>query len=243
MNLLIIGNGFDLAHGLPTKYSDFLDFLKEVESIAQFNTSLMLKKLSSEDKIKEYEKKAFVREFLIQINKSKTGDWKSSDGITQELFDNIKNNVWISYFQEINRKNKMKGINWIDFESEISQIIEIIDKEEENLYVPIPDSVLMEDYKISTFREKVRTRLSDKDKRVNEYTYKDLLDVTDSDILREIITLEETKTTIFYFDKQQQAQQIGNLVKMIGQAKFIEMVNSVPQRIVFQQQADMKEKS
>ena len=27
MNLLVIGNGFDLAHGLPTRYSDFLDFM------------------------------------------------------------------------------------------------------------------------------------------------------------------------------------------------------------------------
>ena len=24
MNILVIGNGFDLAHGLPTKYTDFL---------------------------------------------------------------------------------------------------------------------------------------------------------------------------------------------------------------------------
>lgn len=27
MNLLVIGNGFDLAHNLPTRYSDFLDFM------------------------------------------------------------------------------------------------------------------------------------------------------------------------------------------------------------------------
>ena len=26
-NLLVVGNGFDLAHGLPTKYSDFLDYV------------------------------------------------------------------------------------------------------------------------------------------------------------------------------------------------------------------------
>lgn len=24
MNILVIGNGFDLAHGLPTKYGDFM---------------------------------------------------------------------------------------------------------------------------------------------------------------------------------------------------------------------------
>lgn len=26
MNILVIGNGFGLAHGLPTKYGDFLRF-------------------------------------------------------------------------------------------------------------------------------------------------------------------------------------------------------------------------
>lgn len=33
MNILIIGNGFDLAHGLPTKYGDFLDFCKKLKMI------------------------------------------------------------------------------------------------------------------------------------------------------------------------------------------------------------------
>ena len=31
MNLLIIGNGFDLAHGLPTKYTDFICFCDNIE--------------------------------------------------------------------------------------------------------------------------------------------------------------------------------------------------------------------
>ncbi len=29
MNLVIIGNGFDLAHGLPTKYTDFHNYLEK----------------------------------------------------------------------------------------------------------------------------------------------------------------------------------------------------------------------
>ena len=30
MNILVLGNGFDLALGLPTKYTDFLEFVKIV---------------------------------------------------------------------------------------------------------------------------------------------------------------------------------------------------------------------
>ena len=33
MNIIIIGNGFDLAHGLPTKYNDFLKFIQAFKSI------------------------------------------------------------------------------------------------------------------------------------------------------------------------------------------------------------------
>lgn len=31
MNILIIGNGFDLAHGLPTKYTDFLQYCRDYD--------------------------------------------------------------------------------------------------------------------------------------------------------------------------------------------------------------------
>ena len=33
MNILIIGNGFDIAHGLPTKYVNFLEFVKVIKQI------------------------------------------------------------------------------------------------------------------------------------------------------------------------------------------------------------------
>lgn len=33
MDILLIGNGFDLAHDLPTTYKDFLDFLEKVHPL------------------------------------------------------------------------------------------------------------------------------------------------------------------------------------------------------------------
>lgn len=39
MNIFVIGNGFDLAHGLPTKYTDFLNFLRKINSV-EVNTPL-----------------------------------------------------------------------------------------------------------------------------------------------------------------------------------------------------------
>lgn len=36
MNILVIGNGFDLAHGLPTTYKDFLNFTDSYKSYDSF---------------------------------------------------------------------------------------------------------------------------------------------------------------------------------------------------------------
>ncbi len=36
MNILVIGNGFDLAHGLPTKYIDFLKWVKIYQKFDSF---------------------------------------------------------------------------------------------------------------------------------------------------------------------------------------------------------------
>lgn len=35
MNILVIGNGFDLAHGLPTKYTEFLDWVRSINKIGE----------------------------------------------------------------------------------------------------------------------------------------------------------------------------------------------------------------
>ena len=39
MNILVLGNGFDLAHGLPTKYADFLEFIKAFQQFQAGNDS------------------------------------------------------------------------------------------------------------------------------------------------------------------------------------------------------------
>ncbi len=50
MNILVIGNGFDLAHGLPTKYGDF--FWGGGERIEKFMSFLFgeVKKIDNETK-------------------------------------------------------------------------------------------------------------------------------------------------------------------------------------------------
>lgn len=71
------------------------------------------------------------------------------------------------------------------------------------------------------------------------YIFGHSLDVTDGDILREIIETDDADTTIFYRNKQQQANQIANLSKVLGQEKLLERVFSVSPTIIFKRQKDM----
>lgn len=115
--ILLIGNGFDLAHGLPTSYSYFLDFCDKVEKI--FTRQQMMSDT-------EYKRK-FLDDWNIDDSiKSKLYEWfkkspTNQDELLIELNDNIRDNIWINYFLE---KRKQLGQNWIDFESEISNVVQ-----------------------------------------------------------------------------------------------------------------------
>lgn len=397
MNILIIGNGFDLAHKLPTTYTDILKFFKIIRITSTWagdKTSFINKHIcnyDASDYIKTYIKDAFSTR-----QRNLNGIASNSNLLVQEIYDNLTDNIWYEYLLDVYEKGKMKGINWIDFESEISSIIEQIDRFQENLSMPF-------DIKSSDGNEKLRIFLSklefktiienkysykshkqtyqdfldksyydlrrfvrcmeiyllecvekqpinilsqdiintnanyilcfnythtykklydnsnkaeihylhgetqdnidsnnmvlgineyystsEKDQHTNYNIYKKFtqrvinetgflyrkwiaqmddttcrlrkhhifgengtelpnnvyifghsLDITDKDIIKDFIDRNGVKTTIFFYNKQQQTQQIANLIKMLGQDKFINMINSVPQRICFVQQQPM----
>ena len=59
------------------------------------------------------------------------------------------------------------------------------------------------------------------------------LDVTDKDIIRDLILQEKVKTTIFYRDKSDYGQKITNLVKIIGQDQLIKRTGEANKSIYF----------
>ncbi len=112
MNILVIGNGFDLAHNLPTKYTDFLEFVKVLKDlltgtqISQVNWGFMNPE---------------IKGLIIENVQNTKGNIYSNAKAWLEL---IEYNFWIEYFQQIQAKE-----NWIDFESEISEIIKSLDND------------------------------------------------------------------------------------------------------------------
>ena len=107
VNIIVLGNGFDLAHGLPTKYTDFLNF---VEAIRE---ALRDKKVHEENKVDSRIKNLIERKLGNDRD-----NLFSKERLWNELLDN---NFWIDYFLQ----HDMHGDeNWIDFESEISKVIQ-----------------------------------------------------------------------------------------------------------------------
>lgn len=120
MNILVIGNGFDLAHGLPTKYTDFLEFVKIINSINELNI------INDSNRLNEVicENQKMNPEIKLMITKKFEKTVLDKD--TKELLYLIEKNFWIDYF--LQNPIYLKE-NWIDFENEISRIIQSLDKD------------------------------------------------------------------------------------------------------------------
>ena len=80
--ILLIGNGFDLAHGLPTSYSYFLDFCDKVE-----------KKFNFQSGINEKDYKT-----------NELNDWNIDDSIKSKLYEWDKNTNILNFPKKVQRK-------------------------------------------------------------------------------------------------------------------------------------------
>lgn len=112
MNILVVGNGFDLAHGLPTTYNNFLDFIDLISTLPAsrnqfFGISVRTNKIN----------KNLI--WLLNRNLSILNEGQYSIYLNR-WEDLIYDNIWIKYFKtnRININN-----NWIDFEKEIGIVI------------------------------------------------------------------------------------------------------------------------
>ncbi len=117
MNILIIGNGFDLAHGLPTKYEHFLKYTYAFKQFKYLHNQKMVEmyRETANDEDKKY------IEYFANL-------YEQKNKIFEEIERLILDNVWIDYFGEIYKIQKAKRKDgWIDFESGISEVIQSLD--------------------------------------------------------------------------------------------------------------------
>ncbi|WP_151776747.1 AbiH family protein [Acinetobacter brisouii] len=145
MNILIVGNGFDLSHYLPTKYDHFMDVMGAIE---QKNTGEKVTDLSIHtvdewmteiDKIFAKREDANNAKYQMNFDElfSKTRDPKFIEKtkefyLTDQIELSYQNVLKLQYRLELNCwyqyfKNHVEEIKtWIDFETKIEDVLMIL---------------------------------------------------------------------------------------------------------------------
>ena len=104
MNIFILGNGFDLAHYLPTAYNDFMYVMRSIIDTQKNEMTFDDLFEGKNSNIIPGTKKLYKTE-EVKLDKEKL-----------ESFKKISENCWFNYF---NSKTTQNINTWIDFESEI----------------------------------------------------------------------------------------------------------------------------
>lgn len=131
--ILILGNGFDLAHFLPTKYDHFMHAMRNVEEYSQ-DTPMTFQELYTD--LMNNEKHFFENTTKLY----KTEDVNLSLDKVKKIQDKLRKNGWFQYFKHYIDS----GIDtWIDFENAmekaldaICHIIAELENDAEYLYIP-----------------------------------------------------------------------------------------------------------
>lgn len=126
----MIGNGFDLAHDLPTKYIHFMNFLEWcyfTENGDRVAADILLDNFNK--KLKKYIEDNVNNEAIILPH-------------TKRMVMNIKGNKWYEFFFRVMKEGMRIGDNWVDFESLIAIVINELENEpDEKFPAEIDDSM------------------------------------------------------------------------------------------------------
>lgn len=158
--ILIIGNGFDLYHRLPTGYKDFLFFARHWN---EFKSEYDKQDISTEGCLHEPievrlgEKNELTLESLKDFAEHA---YLYSVEHIKYLDDHIRDNAWLKYFENVTPP----GQNWIDFEAEIYKALQQVEFYYERLLPGIDNDVPMKH--MPELMTKVIYTFSDKPEKV-----------------------------------------------------------------------------
>lgn len=143
MNLLIIGNGFDIAHGLPTRYAEFLNFANATLNEKDNKKYLFDFDIETIQKAKRLSAMNIWRSYLSNLtNLSKpNGNWIDFE---EEILQVIKRlNVLITFRKEKGENDYVHNKH----RNEIDYLYDILEKcNNEEKYVELLGDETLEDF-------------------------------------------------------------------------------------------------
>jgi hypothetical protein len=149
------------------------------------------------------------------------------------------------YYQRIHKQTGCKYKEWVD---QISNEYNQYQRDRNEIGIEILKSIDDKSFDIDPFlKNKYTGRINKQCPQHNLYVFGHSLDVTDKDILRDLILHDNVHTTIFYYEENNDngrtnlGKQIANLVKVIGQDELIKRTGGRTKTIEFKLQQDMVE--
>lgn len=139
MKILVVGNGFDLAHGLQTSYWSCLNFLyiadQGTRDFPYWRSRIwcdsVRRDIDVDERLENFSEIQieFLKKYLIQFNSPniKLVQDNGNSQINGILHECISDNLWLEYFWDLQKAHQKKGHKWVDFESDISEVIQKID--------------------------------------------------------------------------------------------------------------------
>ena len=129
-NILVIGNGFDIAHGFNTRYEDFINFCKTIATVYQgFKDNQFIYQNEYNDILKEKLDKVF-KEKSVSAKAIKYFSNLTPTSETSQFIKACKENYWLTY---VLKNKSMIGDKWSDLEYVIAKQIEILSYISNNL--------------------------------------------------------------------------------------------------------------
>ena len=131
MKLVILGNGFDLANNLPTKYDNFFKYYENLykKEFSHIKEMIDIKKKSS---LNEDLSGVIEQETYFKVEKELRKEMQNDFKINQSLIDNKHITLWNLYFwfarekpemDKCSAKEKLEMNNWSDVEGQIDSLI------------------------------------------------------------------------------------------------------------------------
>ena len=115
--IFVLGNGFDLAHYLPTKYEHFMSAMKSIEESKEDTT------ISFDELFKDYLTEISLKDkgnpFIKTKEMYKTDELRLSSDKIKFFKEKLEGNGWYQHF-----KYHLNDVDtWIDFENEIESLL------------------------------------------------------------------------------------------------------------------------
>lgn len=131
MNILLLGNGFDINCGLPTKYINYVqivDFLnhhrhKKYETVGELFEDMLNNDNNSSVRKLYYDDVDLANIYSkIKINQDDIKNILEID--SNNSSKDIKDNIWFCFFS----KNHITDLSWVGFEREMENVLIDLDK-------------------------------------------------------------------------------------------------------------------